>query len=375
MFVGCCLTWPVLFPLNATGHAGASGLNILSFSNLDKDVTSDKYRMIGNALIGWVFFAFVLFMVARESVFFINLRQAFLLSPVYANRISSRTVLFTSVPRSYMDEARLRRVFGKGVKNIWLTRNSDKVDDLVDQRDKLAYKLEGAEVKLSKLANGARLKALKKGGNAEEDAPIAAPDAESGSVASRWLPDKKRPTHKLGKFGLYGKKVDTINYAREELARLIPEVDAAQDAYKANETPPFNSCFIEFYTQSEAQAAFQVLSHHQALQMSPRYIGARPSEIVWKSLKISWWQKVVRKWAVTAFISALIIFWAIPVAVVGAISNLPYLTQVAPFLSFINNIPEVILGVVTGLLPSVMLAILMSLVPIIMRRKLTLKCN
>jgi len=38
-----------------------------------------------------------------------------------------------------------------------------------------------------------------------------------------------------------------------------------------------------------------------------------------------------------------------------------------PFLSFINDIPSQILGVVTGLLPSVMLAILMALVPIVCR--------
>ena len=42
-----------------------------------------------------------------------------------------------------------------------------------------------------------------------------------------------------------------------------------------------------------------------------------------------------------------------------------------PFLSFINDIPSQILGVVTGLLPSVMLAILMALVPIVCRCKFT----
>lgn len=373
MFVGCCLTWPVLFPIYATGNAphtgdqAVQGLNLISFSNLNNDVKADQYRMIGSALIGWIFFGFVIFMVCRESIFYINLRQAFLLSPIYASRISSRTVLFTSVPAAYLNEAKLRKVFGAAVKNVWIYGDTDKLDDLVSQRDKLAYKLEGAEVKLTKLANANRLKAIKKGGSRDEEAPIAAADGESGSVAARWLPAKKRPSHKLGKFGLYGKKVDTINYAREELAKLIPEVDAAQAAYRAGGSKKNPAVFIEFFTQSEAQAAFQTLSHHQALHMSPRYVGVMPGEIVWKSLKISWWQKVVRRYAVTAFIAALIIFWAIPVAVVGVISNVPYLTQKLPWLAWINDIPKVILGVVTGLLPSVMLAVLMSLVPIIMR--------
>lgn len=33
-FVGCLITWPILFPVNATGGGGQSGLDILSFSNL-----------------------------------------------------------------------------------------------------------------------------------------------------------------------------------------------------------------------------------------------------------------------------------------------------------------------------------------------------
>lgn len=39
------------------------------------------------------------------------------------------------------------------------------------------------------------------------------------------------------------------------------------------------------------------------------------------------------------------------------------------FLSFIGDIPDVILGVATGLLPVILLAILMALVPIICRCK------
>lgn len=102
--------------------------------------------------------------------------------------------------------------------------------------------------------------------------------------------------------------------------------------------------------------------------VSPRYIGVNPNEIIWKSLKISWWQRVVRKIGVNAFITALIVFWAIPVAAVGLISNVTYLESYS-WLNWLTKIPTVIMGVVTGLLPSVALSILMSLVPIIMRRK------
>jgi len=155
------------------------------------------------------------------------------------------------------------------------------------------------------------------------------------------------------------------------LETLIPETTAAQAAYMAGETPNVGSVFIEFARQSDAQAAFQTLPHHQALHMSPRYIGINPNEIIWESLKISWWQRVVRRIAVLGFITAMIVFWAIPVAFVGLISNITYLESYS-WLHWLTKIPTSIMGIISGLLPAVMLSILMSLVPIVMRRKLPL---
>ncbi|KAM0143464.1 hypothetical protein ACHAQE_002498 [Botrytis cinerea] len=365
MFVGCCITWPILFPINATGGGGAQQLDILSMGNIDSSTSSGRDRYYATCFVGWIFFGFVLFLVTRETIYYVNLRQAFLLNPTFANRISSRTVLFISVPAAYLEEGKLRKVFGSAVRNIWIAADSEKVDELVEKRDEIANKLESAEVKLIKTANGERLKAIKNGASQEEQ-PVIDDNGESGSLASRWLPQKERPTHKLGKFGLYGKKVDTINWARSELETLIPETEAAQSTYLAGETKKVGSVFIEFAHQSDAQIAFQTLAHHQALQMSPRYIGVHPSEVIWGSLTISWWQRVVRRFAVVGFIAALIVFWAIPVAAVGLISNVTYLEQFS-WLSWLKDIPSWIMGVVSGLLPSVALSILMSLVPIIMR--------
>ncbi|KAI9745605.1 MAG: hypothetical protein M1818_001139 [Claussenomyces sp. TS43310] len=370
MFIGCCITWPVLFPVNATGHSrtpDSGQLNILSWTRLDTKVHSDKNRVYAPVFVSWLFFGFVMYTICRESIFYINLRQAFLLSPVYANRISSRTVLFISVPAPYLDEGKLRKVFGTAVKNIWISGDTSDLDDLVEKRDKIAFKLEKAEVKLSQLANAARLKVLKEGDSHDEAAPITDADAESGSVAARWVSHKKRPTHRIGKFGLIGSKVDTINWCREQLAHLIPETEAAQEAYRSGKSKKIPAVFIEFFTQSEAQVAFQTLSHHQALHMAPRYIGINPQEVVWKSLKISWWQRVIRRYVVLGFIAALIIFWSIPVGFVGVISNINQLEKTFKWLAWLEKIPSVIMGVVTGLLPSVLLAVVMSLVPVVMR--------
>ena len=371
-FVGCLMTFPVLFPVNATGGGGQQQLNIISFSN----VTNNKNRFYAHTFIAWIFFTFVFYVVMRESIYYINLRQAYLLSPLYANRMSSRTVLFTSVPKDYLDEGKLRRMFGKQVKNLWIANDCEEIQDLVEQRDKAAMKLEAAETKLVKMSNKARLAEAKKGTHHEEGAELASngADGESGSVAARWVQPKERPTHRL-KF-LIGKKVDSINWCRSELERLIPMIDAKQASYRSGEGKFIGSVFVEFYTQTEAQAAYQSLTHHQPLHMSPRFIGINPEEVIWQSLKISWASRIIRNIATSAFVFALIIFWAIPVAFVGVLSNISSLSQppqpgqkaLLPWLGFINKIPKVILGLVQGLLPTILLAVLMALLPIILRK-------
>ncbi|KAI0206239.1 hypothetical protein F4808DRAFT_406501 [Astrocystis sublimbata] len=361
-FVGCCITWPVLFPVNATGSGRATQVDILSYAHVNKDTEYNRYY--AHVFVAWIFYGFVMYMVVRESIMYVNLRQAFLLSPLYSNRISSRTVLFVSVPDDYLNAARLRKVFGDSVKNVWIAGETKELDELVKERDKVAMKLEKAEIKLLKLANAAHMKAVKKG--AADERAVAPADAESGSIAARWVAPKKRPTHKLGFLGLIGKKVDTITWCRTELERLVPAVQKEQDAYREGKYKKINSVFVEFTNQADAESAYQVLAHHQALQMTPKYIGVTPGEVVWSALKVSWWQRVVRRFAVIGFISALIIFWAIPVAVVGAISNISALKQIS-FLRWIDLIPQIVLGFVQGLLPSILMSILLSLVPVVMR--------
>jgi hypothetical protein len=50
-FVGCLITWPVLFPVNATGGGGKKQLDILTFGN----VTGNLNRYYAHTFIAWIF--------------------------------------------------------------------------------------------------------------------------------------------------------------------------------------------------------------------------------------------------------------------------------------------------------------------------------
>ena len=365
---GVVITWPILMPVNATGGGGQTQLNAISFSNIAN--SNDRYY--AHVAVAWVYFGLVFYMVMRESIYYINLRQAYLISPMYANRVSSRTVLFTHVPEDYQRENVLRRVLGAQVKNIWIASHCEELEKLVAERDKVAMKLEAAETKLVKVANKAQLKTAKE--TSSQQAIVLenghGSDDESGSAAACWVEPNKRPTHRLKFF--FGRRVDTINWCRAELQRIIPKVEAMQEKFRAGEGKSICAAFAEYYTQSDAQAAYQTLIHHQPLHMAPRFIGVNPEEVIWENLNIPWASRLIRNIVVTAVVTALIIFWAIPVAFIGTLSNISALTKgdptavppqepLLPWLSFINNVPEVILGVIQGLLPSFLLALLMWL--------------
>jgi hypothetical protein len=205
--IGRFITWPVLFPINATGQGGQSGFDILSFSNVD-----DLTRYFAHALMAWVFFGFVMFLIWGELLFLIKIRQTYLLSAWNASRISQRTVLFTNVPGQYLSHGILRSTF-RCVSQIWLVSDTLVLEEDVEALADTVDKLEGGEVKLAQKA----VKQYRKGS-----------DRGPRNVMS-WdqiLEDKNRPTYRLKP--LIGKKVDTIDYSTDNIKELLPKVNKAQ---------------------------------------------------------------------------------------------------------------------------------------------------
>ncbi|KAF2087054.1 DUF221-domain-containing protein [Saccharata proteae CBS 121410] len=352
--VGCCITWPILFPVNATGGGGQSGFDVLSFSNVNS-----PNRYYAHVFVAWIYLGFIMFTITRETIYFINLRQAYLLAPRNASKISARTVLFTFVPSDFLSEVRIRQVF-HDVAQVWIPSETDDLEDLVEERDDAVVQLETAEIKLCQTANKKRLK------KKQPATQSAGHDPErSGTAAMEWLNAKDRPTHKLKP--IIGKKVDTIDWSRDRLRELVPKVAKMQESYKNGAQSPVGAVFVEFRTQRAAQAAFQQIAHEVPMHFTPRAIGVPPSQIIWKNLGMKYWDYTIRMLLASGIISAIILFWSLPVAFIGVLTNINYLTNRIPFLSFINDIPSVILGVITGLLPTILLAALMALVPIFCR--------
>lgn len=288
-----------------------------------------------------------MFTITRETLYYVNLRQAYLLTPWAASRMSSRTVLFTSVPTRQLDEEQMRQTF-QAVKRVWIINGFSKIKDLVEKRDSTAKTLESALVNVSQSA-------VKKDNK----------DNSNLAKARYAVSSTERPTQRTT--NVIGEKRDAIELNRDRLIELNRHVDNAQDVMNRGNGKATRAAFIEFETISAAQAAMQMTSAQAPLVMIPRCIATVPNGIVWENVGIPSWQVIVRGLLATAFIAALTLFWSIPTSFIGVLSNVSDIADKFSWLHWINRLPPSILGAIEGLLPSLLLSTLVSYVPIICR--------
>uniref|UniRef100_A0A914YP02 CSC1/OSCA1-like 7TM region domain-containing protein n=1 Tax=Panagrolaimus superbus TaxID=310955 RepID=A0A914YP02_9BILA len=176
----------------------------------------------------------------------------------------------------------------------------------------------------------------------------------------KYLKDgKDRPSHRKNFYGC--KKVDTLDYYAKRLGELNIDIEKRQHQHTNNR--PISSVFIEFPSQLELQRAYQALPYNAKLKSAKKFTGITPEDVIWDNLNSSPITRKLKKIFASIVLTLMILFWSIPVTFIGVFTNINMLTEKVEFLSFINDIPDVFLGFLTGLLPVAVLAILMALVP------------
>lgn len=353
--VGCAITWPILMPINAVGGGSSKELDRVTIGN----VYETRY-LYAHAIVAWVFFGFVMFTVARERLWLIGLRQAWNLSKPNANRLSSRTVLFLSAPTVALDENNMRRFFGEEAVKLWPVTKAESLQGLVSSRDTKVDELESAEISLIRKVN--------------EEGRRSQDRHHGQRITYGSLPDgvkqSLRPTQRLKTVKPVGKQVDSINFSRDQLLEKEEEINKARESNAtAQSHHGAAAVFVQFRTQAAAQKAYQQVASSDILSLTPRFTGVAPGEIVWENLTIPPSRRISQGILAHGLVIALIIFWSIPVAFVGAVSNVSYLAQNFKFLSFLNELPDGITNLLTGLLPPLLLSALSKYVPKIFRCK------
>ncbi|KAH6625149.1 hypothetical protein C7974DRAFT_395517 [Boeremia exigua] len=145
-----CVILPILLPINRAGDVdGVSGLDSFAWPNVG--VQNKQHRLWAHLILAvlvvcWVCYNF--FLALRK---FVRLRQTILTMPEHRIRASATTILVQSIPHKWLTVAALDAlydVFPGGIKEIWINRNYDELQDKVNKRSKIARTLEGAETNL-----------------------------------------------------------------------------------------------------------------------------------------------------------------------------------------------------------------------------------
>ncbi|OCH87240.1 DUF221-domain-containing protein [Obba rivulosa] len=427
------ISWLILLPVDSVGDsvAGRTGVDKFTFGNI---VEANQARYWAHLVLAWISTIWLWWNINYEMSHFVRTRQRWLIDPDIASSAQASTILVTGVPQRYLTESALTQLFSYlpgGVRKVWLNRDLKEMPDLYDRRLAACKMLESAEtsllntaVKLRNKKQKADVKAAKKQGkvaNASEmqSRPSSASrrpltqqsiasdigngtDPERGDVtlAEKLVPPEKRPSHRLPPFSwlpfsipLVGKKEDTINWARDEIAAMnkalrearrtlardvahsssVPPAETNHpDALKpqpgaAQTYPPLNSAFILFNTQIAAHLAAQSLTHHAPYRMAQKHIGVAPEDVIWGNLNMNPYEARVRTAISWGFTLGLIILWAFPVAFIGIVSNVHGLCTQYSWLAWLCKLPSPVVGIISGILPPVLLAVLMMLLPIILR--------
>ncbi|KAI1435467.1 hypothetical protein GGR50DRAFT_656775 [Xylaria sp. CBS 124048] len=335
--VGCILTWPILMPVNATGGGSSTELDRISISNVEK--TGHLYA---HAVVAWIFLGFVMVTVARERLWLIDLRRTWVHSRTNANRLSSRTVLFLSAPRDALEQGNMARYFGDGAIRVWPVTRLEALPALMSEQQVLVEMLESAEAAVILKANSWWARLRMNGYKVSEISIYDLIDIAKTIIRVRSIPMSSL----FGK----GQRVDTIKSLRDQVREKGELIEEMRKLHGVGEKHGAAAVFVEFKTQAEAQRAYREVISPNRLALTPRYIGVRPSEVIWDNLTLSPIRRIAQEGVALCLVSSTIVAWSIPSGLVGLVSNISYLAENVEWLRFLKNLPDAVTGLLSGLL-------------------------
>lgn len=342
---GVCLTWPVLFPVNATGGGGKEQLDRFSFSNIAKNK-----NIWAHVVVAWVFFLGVFGAVVVERLRVIGIRQACYLRESHARKISSRTVLFMNAPVDAMQKENLKEYFGEEAERAWPVKDMGDLEELIAERDGAVRALESAEMDL--IVKAVKLRSKN-------------PSAGGGSEEASLIPKAHRPTSR--KPPIVGTKVDSVEDARAHLVEVAEKIEAHRKAPGRN-VEEHSAIFVQFTTQRAAHTAFQKITFQPGkLPLQDRFLAPQPKEVIWKNITKPSAVRLSKASLALVFVIAFTIFFSIPVGLVGTLSNAKQLADKVSFLHWLKDLPPWLLGLLTGLVPPALTSWFVSYVPKLFR--------
>ncbi|BBN16221.1 calcium permeable stress-gated cation channel [Marchantia polymorpha subsp. ruderalis] len=180
--------------------------------------------------------------------------------------------------------------------------------------------------------------------------------------------DKKlkpaRPTVKTGYWGLWGKKVDQINYYDDEIAKLTDQITAERMRVLTEDKAVMPAAFVSFETRWGAAVCSQTVQSRDLSKWLTEW-APEPRDVYWANLPIPYHRLNSRRLGMLILTIVLVIFFFFPVTFVQGFANLQQLERNLPFLKPIVEL-DVLKSAIQGFLPGLILKIFLLALPYVL---------
>ncbi|OMO87830.1 hypothetical protein CCACVL1_08742 [Corchorus capsularis] len=176
-------------------------------------------------------------------------------------------------------------------------------------------------------------------------------------------PDK-RPTRKTGFLGLWGEKVDSIDFYKQQIKEFDKQMALERQKVLKDSKSILPVTFVSFKSRWGAAVCAQTQqSKNPTLWLTDW--APEPRDVYWRNLSIPFVSLTIRKLIISLSVFALVFFYMIPIAFVQSLANLEGLERVAPFLRPVIEL-KFIKSFLQGFLPGLALKIFLYILPTIL---------
>ncbi|XP_010252492.1 PREDICTED: calcium permeable stress-gated cation channel 1 [Nelumbo nucifera] len=331
------LAFTILVPVNWTNRTLELELSKsnVTFSDIDKlsisNIPEGSERFWTHLVMAYAFTFWTCYMLLKEYEIVASMRLHFLASE--NRRPDQFTVLVRNVPPD-PDES-----VSELVEHFFLVNHPDHflTHQVVYNANKLAKMIEEKK----KLQNWLDYNQLKHTRN-----------------------PSKKPTMKTGFLGLWGERVDAIDYYTSKIDELSKEIEAERESVRSNPKSIMPAAFVSFKTRWGAAVCAQTQQSRNPTLWLTEW-APEPRDVYWKNLAIPFVSLTVRRLIVAVAFFFLTFFFMIPIAFVQSLANIEGIEKSAPFLKSIIEV-KFIKSFIQGFLPGIALKIFLIFLPTIL---------
>ncbi|XP_022954896.1 calcium permeable stress-gated cation channel 1-like [Cucurbita moschata] len=331
------LAWAVLVPVNytdnnvsiaqVTANVTASDIDKLSVSN----IPARSQRFWSHLVMAYAFTFWTCYVLMKEYAKVAFLRLQFLASE--KRRPDQFTVLVRNVPPD-PDES-----VSELVEHFFLVNHPDNY---------LTHQVVYDANKLSKL--------VKKKKKAQNWLDFYQLKYTRDSTA--------KPLMKTGFLGLWGEKVDAIEFQTAEIAKLRTEIAAERKRIANDPKSIMPAAFVSFKSRWGAAVCAQTQQSRNPTIWLTEW-APEPRDVYWENLAIPYVSLTVRKLLMGVAFFFLTFFFMIPISFVQSLASIEGIEKIAPFLKPIIE-RDFVKSFVQGFLPGIVLKIFLIFLPTIL---------